>query len=55
MLGDDLEEVVLGCVHHLGQRAVDDLAYLFAVLRGSAFSKINSNKRHAVSFDGYVI
>ena len=54
MLGDDLEEVVLGSVHHIGQRAIDDLANLFAVLQGFACSEIDSNKRHAVSFDNYI-
>src|ERR1700722_8385797 len=54
MLGDDLEEVVFGSIHHIGQGAIDDLANLFAVLRGFACSEIDSNQRHAVSFDNYI-
>jgi hypothetical protein len=51
MFGDDLEQVILGSVHHIGQRAVDDLANLLAVLRGFSLSKIDSNEWHAVSFN----
>src|ERR1700733_12414352 len=54
MLGDDLEEIVFGSVHYIGQRAIDDQTNLFAVLRGFACSEIDSNQRHAVSFDNYI-
>src|SRR6266446_2365646 len=52
MFGDNLELVVLRNSEAIQQRLVNGLANLCAILRRLAFEKIDSNQRHAFSFNG---
>jgi len=51
VLRDDLKQVVFGDVQNFGQRPSDDQANLNSKFRFFALKQINTNGRHAVSFD----